>query len=110
MLLLREEACRLIISGLQSVEGNSATIDQLARTCAEIDAGNSAVLFLKPESMPAITDNRGNIQWNQVTASDFRPTTSYQYKSMLRHAGIIEYTRLGGTHVPVEKDVWTLRG
>ena len=67
------------------------------------------VLFFIPERLEPITDNRGRIQWDRLRAEHYGPTTSYQYKSILKHAGIIEDTGLGGSGVAPEDDVWALR-
>lgn len=108
LLVMRDLMARLIVEGLKRFSDRRATFDQLARACSKLDYDRSTVLFFIPERIEEVMDRQGQIQWDEVKAKHYRPTTSYQYKSILKHAGIIEDTGLGGS-TPPEEDVWVLR-
>jgi hypothetical protein len=67
------------------------------------------VVFSVPEKFDAITDRKGKIKWGRVEAEHFRLTTSYQYKSVLKHAGVVEDTGLGGGK-DLQEDIWARMG
>jgi hypothetical protein len=56
------------------------------------------VLFLVPEALAELQDERGGVAWAQAGQLAFRPSVSYQLKSVLKHAGILAAdVRLGGS-------------
>ena len=109
LLLMRSPMTRLVVAGLRKHRGRRVSLSQLAQTCSALDYGRAMVLFFIPERLEPITNSRGRIQWDRLRAEHYRPTTSYQYKSILKHAGIIEDTGLGGSGVTPEDDLWGLR-
>jgi len=109
LLLMRSPMTRLVVAGLRKRHDGRAPLSQLAHACSTLDYGRAMVLFFIPERLEPITDNRGRIEWDRLRPEHYRPTTSYQYKSILKHAGIIEDTGLGGSGVAPEDDVWVLR-
>jgi hypothetical protein len=79
--------------------------------CPELDHSRAPVFFLTPASQVKLADDRGRIQWEESVGEDFRSTTFLQYKSILKHSGLLRPTALGGSsakrHDPV-KDIWAL--
>lgn len=108
MLVMQDSMARLIVKGLRQFSGHRASFDQLARVCSGLDYDRSSVLFFVPEKIEDITGRKGQIKWGGVEAEHFRSTTSYQYKSVLKHAGVVKNTGLGGGKDPQE-DIWALR-
>lgn len=112
LLLLQDPTVRLIIEGLRMFPDQTATFAALAVACDQLDHARAPILFLKPEAAAALTDERGRVRWQLVTGEDYRSTTFYQFKSILKHAGILTERRLGGAttkgYEPTE-DVWELR-
>jgi hypothetical protein len=47
------------------------------------------LIFFKPEVVTEITDEQGRIVWDGVEPGHYRSTTFYQYKSVLKHAGVL---------------------
>lgn len=112
ILLFHDPMVRLIVAGLKEFPEKSATFAELARKCDQIDHARAPIFFLRPESLPNITDDCGHILWNQVSPGDYRSTNFYQFKSIMKHAGILAPTRLGGASTEnfvSSQDVWTLR-
>lgn len=111
ILLLREPMVRLVIRGLKERDGE-ASMPQLARACDALDHDRTPALFFHPRRSAEIFDGRGRVQWDRVEPVHYRSTTFYQMKSILKHAGILKDTGLGGSSVknydPAE-DVWRLR-
>ena len=99
ILLMRSPMARLVVAGLRKHHDGRASLSQLAHACSTLDYGHAMVLFFIPERLEPITNNRGRIEWDRLQAEHYRPTTSYQYKSILKHAGVIEDTGLGGSSV-----------
>ena len=67
---------------------------------------------MKPQAVPAYERTPGsNIDWLSVQGQDFCSTTFFQYKSVLRHAGILGPHPLGAASVRVydpARDMWQL--
>ena len=100
-----------MIEGLRLAPNHSATFAELAKICDKLDPARTQVFFLKPESVEKLMDNKGRINWNLAEPQDYRSTTFYQYKSILKHAGIINWTTLGGAtamNYDPSRDVWEL--
>lgn len=108
LLVMQDSMARLIVRGLERCADQRASFDELARVCSQLDYDRSSVIFFVPERIEDITDRQGRIRWGQVQGEHFRSTTSYQFKSILKHAGVIEDTGLGGSKPP-QDDVWVLR-
>ncbi|MBE9113249.1 hypothetical protein IQ273_28125, partial [Nodosilinea sp. LEGE 07298] len=112
LLLLQDPMVRLVISGLEEFPTASAHFADLAQKCDQLDHACAPVFFLKPESAAALTDDRGRISWANATGQDYRSRMFYQYKSILKHAGILTPRSLGGastkTYDPTH-DIWELR-
>ncbi len=111
LLLLQDPIVRMVVEGLRRFEGWRATFMALAGQCAQIDHRRASIFFLKPEAAVQRSDARGVVDWSSVVAEDLRSTTFYQYKSILKHAGILAPSRLGGASTKgydVKKDVWEL--
>jgi hypothetical protein len=102
---------RLVVRGLKEIEG-SAPMPQLVRACDSIDHDRTPTLFFHPKRSAEILGEGGRVQWDRVEPIHYRSTTFYQMKSILKHAGILEDTGLGGSSVnnyDPSEDVWALR-
>ena len=111
ILLLQEPMVRLVVRGLKEIEG-SAPMPQLVRACDSIDHDRTPTLFFHPKRSAEILGEGGRVQWDRVEPIHYRSTTFYQMKSILKHAGILEDTGLGGSSVnnyDPSEDVWALR-
>jgi hypothetical protein len=113
LLLLQDPLVRLLITGLRQFPDLTANFFQLAQICDALDHARTPIFFLKPESVAAYTDEKGRIAWLHLPGDAFRSTSFYQYKSILKHAGIVKPTSLGGsssqTYDP-QRDIWALTG
>ncbi len=112
LLLLRDPIVRLVIEGLMTFPGQASNFAELAIACDALDHAQAPIFFLKPEAAVRLMDERGIFQWHEATGGDYRSTTFYQYKSILKHAGILAPTKLGGAtakgYNPLQ-DIWALR-
>lgn len=109
LLLLQDPIVRLVVRGLRKLGEQGGSFDVLARICSAIDPRRAAIFFLKPEAAANRVSASGKADWANVTASEYRSTTFFQYKSILKHAGVIAPTTLGGAtasrYVPAH-DLW----
>ncbi|MEO1182939.1 MAG: hypothetical protein AAFX51_19340 [Cyanobacteria bacterium J06636_28] len=111
LLLLDDPMVRLIIEGLIR-SGGAVTFPELAAKCDSLDHARAPIFFLNPKSADKLIDEKGRIRWNIVEPRDYRSTMFYQYKSVLRHAGILTPRSLGGPSTKnynPAKDIWELR-
>jgi len=112
IVLLRDPMIRLIIRGLRDLDHNQGSMRELVQACDAIDHDRAPALFFHPERVEEITTSQGRIRWSDVEGIHFRSTTFYQAKSILKHAGILRDTGLGGAsakdYVP-DDDRWALR-
>jgi hypothetical protein len=111
LMLLADPLVRLLIEALRSLPAEGASFRMLARRCAEVDKRRTAIFFLKPESAVNWLAPDGSIPWAEVDDTDFRSTTFFQYKSVLKHAGILAPHALGAATVrtyDADRDVWAL--
>ncbi len=111
ILLLQDPMVRFVIEGLELCPEKTATFTRLAAKCDTIDHAKAPVFFLKPDAHARHMDNRGRINWENVPFEDYRSTMYFQFKSILKHAGFIAPTALGGATSKgynQEKDIWTL--
>lgn len=112
LMLLMDPVVRLVVESLRSLPVDGVDFRALATRCGEIDKRRSAIFFLKPESASNWLGPDGSVPWERVSPEDFRSTTFYQYKSVLKHAGLLEPTRLGAASAvsyDPAKDIWRLR-
>lgn len=112
ILLLQDPLVRHVVEGLRRLPAHGGSAIDLARACSELDQSKSVILFLKPESVPRHERRQATgIDWSTVRPEDFRSTTFFQYKSILRHAGILAPHPLGASsasrYVPA-MDRWEL--
>jgi hypothetical protein len=111
LLLLDDPMVRLIIEGLSRL-GRAVTFRELAIMCDSLDHARAPIFFLNPNSADKIIDDKGRIRWDIVTKDDYRSTNFYQFKSVLRHAGILSDLSLGGPSTKdykPDQDIWELR-
>jgi len=111
LLLLRDPVVRLILDGLRHLHGRSGTFVDLAMACSALDRRSSVIFFLNPEASPQWVRSDGAVEWGAVPADCFRSTSFFQYKSVLKHAGLIKAGRLGAAsarHYRPENDRWDL--
>lgn len=110
-LLLHDPMVRHLIAGLASLPGRTGTFPQLALACDAVDRARTSPVFLLPEGATRISDRRGRIPWHLARSSEWRTSTYTQWKSSLRHSGIIANTGLGGTTSRTYRpalDTWAL--
>lgn len=111
VLLLQDPLVRLVIDGLEKFPNRTANFSQLASACDQLDHSRTPVFFLKPASAASLQDKQGRIQWDNAAGQDFRSTTFMQYKSILKHAGLLKPSRLGGSTAKKYDpliDIWSL--
>jgi hypothetical protein len=111
LLLLDDPMVRLIIEGLSRLS-QAVTFRELAIMCDSLDHARAPIFFLNPNSADKIIDDKGRIRWDVVTKDDYRSTNFYQFKSILRHAGILSDRSLGGPSTKdykPDQDIWELR-
>jgi hypothetical protein len=111
ILLLQDPMVRLVIEGLRRFPNQMASFAELAIVCDQVDHARTPIFFLKPESAAALIDKKGRIVWAEVVGEDYRSRMFYQYKSILKHAGILKDVSLGGStskgYDPTQ-DIWEL--
>ncbi len=111
-LLYQDPVARFIIDTLWSARRHEPlTMRELVVLGAEVDKMLTSAVFFHPEAIAQITDDQGLFVWRRIEAHHFRSTTFMQYKSILKHAGIIKPHRLGGSsakHYDPDQDLWEL--
>jgi hypothetical protein len=111
LLLFHDPMVRHLADGIKALLGRTGSILEVAQSCDRIDRRRTVPVFLLPEAAVRVADQRGRIQWHLVQARDWRTTTYMQWKSYLKHAGILANTGLGGTTSRTYRpdwDTWTL--
>jgi len=111
LLLLNDPMVKMIRVGIGSLPDQSGNFRDLAMACDRLDHARAVVFFFNPEALEMIVDERGQIIWERVEGKHFRSTMFYQFKSVLRHAGILAPLALGGcsaTKYRPERDIWAL--
>lgn len=110
LLMSRDPVAQLLITTLQAA-GAPLSMRALVLLSAERDRALTPAIFFHPEAVSTITGDDGRILWHKVEARHFRSTTFMQYKSVLKHAGILAPHTLGGssskTYDP-DQDIWEL--
>jgi hypothetical protein len=96
-LLASDPVAEFIIGVLTDLgPGRQVPMSDLVREAAARDRALTPVIFFKPEAVPQITDERGSVIWDAVRPEHYRSTTFYQYKSVMKHAGVLAPHALGG--------------
>jgi hypothetical protein len=111
LLLLQDALVRLVMEGLHRCDPAGCSFDRLAAACDHIDPRRTAIFFLKPETAATWVKRDGRVDWAEVPGEDYRSTTFFQYKSVLKHAGLIQARTLGGSsakHYDPCMDIWAL--
>jgi hypothetical protein len=111
LLLLQDPIVRLVMQGLRSLGETGGSFDRLAAACSALDPRRSSIFFLKPEAAAKWVRDNGSVEWPSVPGGDFRSTTFFQYKSILKHAGLVTAGALGGAssrHYAPGKDFWQM--
>ncbi|MHC1743992.1 MAG: hypothetical protein AB9873_13300 [Syntrophobacteraceae bacterium] len=101
----------LVVDGLETFPNREADFAELALVCDMLDHSRVPILFPNQASAAKLADERGRIRWDEAVGEDYRSTTFLQYKSILKHSGLLRATALGGSSAklydPV-KDIWAL--
>jgi hypothetical protein len=101
----------LVVEALRAFPDKSARFDELALACDQLDHASAPIFFLKPEAASVLSDDKGKIDWKSAKGEHYRSSTFYQYKSILKHAGILKPTTLGGSTAKgydPSQDMWKL--
>lgn len=112
LLLLQDPVVRLVLGGLRSLGPEGANFSDLAAACSRVDKRRAVIFFLKPESTNRWVRPDGTVAWSDVEPPDYRSTTFFQYKSVLKHAGLLVPRKLGGASARgyrPNEDIWQLR-
>lgn len=94
-LLASDPIVTLLLSALQDLGVGAHSMLSLARSVIARDRSLGTIALFLPEALADIIDTRGNVLWNRITPAHFRGPTRYQYKSILRQAGLIVPHALG---------------
>ncbi len=97
-LLAADPVAQLIVATLREL-GRAAHMPTLAGAALARDKAQAMTIFFNPETIDTIMDSRGAIDWELVKPQRYRSTTFLQYKSFLKHAGLIAPLRLGGSSI-----------
>lgn len=111
LLLLRDPVVQLVLEGLRALPGQGGSFRELAKTCAQRNWRQAVIFFLNPEATEPWVPHDGAVEWDVVPGDCFRSTTFLQYKSVLKHAGLICPDALGGVSSRAyqpERDLWRL--
>lgn len=111
LLLLRDPVVQHVVEGLRTLGEAGGPFVALAQACWRLDRRKAVIFFLNPEAVPAWVSRDGQVDWYAVDPGAFRSSTFFQYKSVLRHAGVIAPHALGGASTrgyDPARDVWAL--
>jgi hypothetical protein len=102
--LLRQPAVQLLIEVLRLRRGKGFPISKLYESARRENDSLAGALFLSDPSLGVSP---------QVAGTDFRPTTVYQFKQILWHAGILETKAHGSAgrgaeNFDPQQDLWSL--
>lgn len=110
--LYADPIARLLIDTLMEIGRNEpVTMHSLVMQVAERDKALAPTIFFQPEAIAIVTDDQGALAWHRIQPQHFRATIFMQYKSILKHAGILRSHRLGGTSAKSydpDQDIWEL--
>lgn len=110
LLLMADPVARLLVETLKAAEA-PLSMRALALLSAERDRALAPAVFFQPDAVSAITSEQGQLLWNRILPQHFRSTTFLQYKSVLKHAGILAARSLGGSSTrgyDPDGDIWEL--
>jgi hypothetical protein len=110
LLLMSDPVARLLTETLAAAAA-PLSMRALILLSAERDRALTPAAFFHPDAVSAITGDDGQILWHKVETRHFRSTTFLQYKSVLKHAGIIAPHALGGASArsyDPDRDIWEL--
>jgi hypothetical protein len=111
-LLCSDPVASFIIDVLTDLgPGKPVPMPDLVREAAARDKALAPMVFFTPAAVDEIADDRGRIVWEKVQPGHYRSTTFDQYKSVLKHAGVLAPHALGGSSsrdYRPENDVWEL--
>lgn len=110
LLLMADPVARLLTETMEAA-GTPLSMRALVLLSAERDRALTPAVFFQPDAVSAITSDDGQILWHKVQPKHFRSTTFLQYKSVLKHAGIVAPHRLGGASArgyDPDRDIWEL--
>jgi hypothetical protein len=94
-LLASDPIVSLLLTGLQDLGAGAHSMLSLARSVIARDRSLGVIALFLPEALATIIDTRSNVLWNRITPAHFRGPTRYQYKSIMRQAGLIVPHPLG---------------
>lgn len=109
-LMAADPVAQLIVATLRELR-HAVPMPHLARAAMARNKAQAITIFFNPETITAITDRRGTFDWEIVGPQHYRSTTFMQYKSMLKHAGLIAPHQLGGSatkNYNPEADLWEI--
>jgi hypothetical protein len=113
-LLYTDPVAKFLIDLLTEVHaGQPLSLRALVLLGAERDRSMTSLIFFNPEVVATITNDQGHLIWQRIQPNHYRSTTFMQYKSILKHAGIIKPHRLGGSSAKSydpDSDLWELLG
>jgi hypothetical protein len=110
LLLMADPVARLLTETLQAAAA-PLSMRALVLLSAERDRALTPAVFFQPDAISLITGDDGQILWHSVQPRHFRSTTFLQYKSVLKHAGVIAPHSLGGVSArsyDPDRDIWEL--
>jgi hypothetical protein len=113
-LLYADPVAQFLIDLLGEVSaGQPLSLRALVLLSAERNRSITPLIFFNPEVVATITNDQGQLIWQRIQPSHYRSTTFMQYKSILKHAGIIKPHRSGGSSAKTydpDSDLWELLG
>jgi hypothetical protein len=111
-LLQGDPVARFIIETLADIGvGLAVSLRSLVVHAAERDRALAAAIFFQPDAIATITDDQGHLVWRRIEPRHYRSTTFFQYKSILKHAGVLAPHQLGGSSTrgyDPDADIWEL--
>lgn len=111
-LLYGDPIAQFVIDVLRDIGvGEPVSLRALVLHSAERDKTLAPAIFFAPEAASAVTDDQGRLAWHRIQPQHFRSTMFNQYKSILKHAGVLAPHRLGAPstkHYDPDADIWEL--
>lgn len=111
MLLFDDPMVKLVYEGLLRSPRHSANFTELALVCDQLDHARTPILFLNPNSLGSLSNDKGQVLWLAAVGENYRSTTFMQFKRILQHSGILKFNKVGGTtakaYDPMQ-DIWEL--
>ena len=110
-LLAADPLVDLIVQSLSSLGDAAIAMPTLVQRALQRDRSLALAAFFNPGLVAEVTDGQDEVVWQRVEPRHFRSSTFFQYKSLLKHAGIIKPQPLGGSSTRsynAEADLWEL--